>query len=446
MVAGGLLLVAAAARLPGELRDGEPSAPTGPLCVGQPCRANGDPRPVRGYEAPSIVVDQADPAHQVVVDANVVENACTWHTTFDGGLSWQDGEFEIPPPFTRCELNSNGFLAVGNAAMGSGQTIYVVLSSARQVAEGEPAVGESVLLATSADGGRTFSPAREILPGPPRPRAYVRPAVSAALRPDGADRLLVSVWGCGDGRCEQGFFLRSDDGGASFGPPVLVTPDPGGNSPSQPVMAADGSIYMTFLRRYEDRTAELLVARSGDDGRSFDSGVIDKQNNLGGRYESAVIRVDPTRGWIYLVYSDTRAGPSRVYFRRSKDQARSWEPVVRLHTSGGGRSYGPALEVAPDGRIDVVFYRRGPDRADDVHATWSTDGGSTFAEDEKLTDRSIDRTIGYADEIGGFYNPAVASSAATAFYAWSDTRNGTPVTNSQETFTRRVDRRAPPAE
>lgn len=446
MAVGGLLMMATALRLPSELGDDEEQAAPASteLCVGRPCRANDDPRPVRGYEAPSIVVDQLDPMHQVVADVNLVGNICGWHVTFDGGMTWVDGEFTIPPEFARCSLNSNGFLSLGNVALGTDGNVYAVLSSVRvtpdAAADGAPAPGESVLLVTSTDGGRSFGPAREIVPNSEPRRAFVRPALSVSPGPGGVDRLLVSVWGCAGGRCEQGFFARSDDGGATFGAPVLVTPPPGGNSPSPPVIAADGSIYMTYLRRYSDNQAELLVARSGDDGRSFDAGVVDKQNNLGLRYDAAKIAVDPTRGWVYMVFSDTREGPSRVFFRRSKNQGRSWERVVRLQTTKGGRSYSPNMSVAPDGRVDVVFYRRGPDEVDDVHATFSTDGGSTFAPDEKLNDVPIDRKIGYWNEVGEFYVPAVASTASSAVFAWSDTRDGTPITNTQEILTRRVDR------
>lgn len=452
MMAGGVLLVAAAVRLPSELRTDEAAAPVSTeLCVGRPCRANDDPRPVRGYEAPSIAVDQQDPLHQVVADVNLVGTRCSWHVTFDGGKTWADNEFTIPPEFAKCKLDSNGFINIGNVVMGGGGNLYVALSSPRIGApapraadEGDEDIGESVLLASSTDGGRTFGPAREILAGRPD-RSFVRPALSVAPGPDGGDRLFLTVWGCNDGRCTEGHLLRSEDAGATFSEPLLFTPDPGGNSPSQPVVAADGSVYVTFLRRYPNSEAELLVARSGDDGQRFDSGVIDKQNNLGLRYEPAKIAVDPTRGWIYLVFTDTRDGPSRVFFRRSKDQGRTWERVVRLHTTGGGRSYSPSFSVAPNGRIDVVFYRRGAGEKDDVHATYSTDGGSTFAKDEAINDVPIDRKIGYWNEVGEFYAPTVASTAASAHFAWSDTRDGTPVTNTQEIFTRRIDRTEAPA-
>lgn len=442
MAGGGLLLLAAAVRLPSELgSDDEAAAPVSTeLCVGRPCRANDDPRPVRGYEAPSIAVNQQDPTHQIVTDVNLVGGRCAWHVTFDAGKTWTDGEFVVPAEFTRCQMDSNGFLNLGNVAMGSGANVYATLVSARNPEPGGAERGESVLVVSSTDGGRTFTPAREILAGAGRDRSFARPALSVSPGPDGVDRLLLSVWGCGGGRCTTGYFSRSDDGGATFTPPLLMTPDPGGNSPSQPVLAADGSIYMTYLRRYPDGTAELLVARSGDDGQRFDSRVIDRQNNLGLRYDTAKLAVDPRRGWIYMVFTDTRDGPSRVFFRRSKDQGRSWEKVVRLHTSGGGRSYSPNLAVAPDGRVEVVFYRRGPNEVDDVLATVSTDGGSTFARDVKLNDAPIDRKLGYWNEVGEWYTPVVAATATGASFVWSDTRDATPTTNTQETFLRRVDR------
>lgn len=451
MLAGGLLFLVAAVRLPSALDDDEQPVAAGGLCVGVPCRANDDPRPTRGYEAPSLAVDQADPKHQVVTAANLVGGRCGWHTTFDGGLSWEDGVFEIPPEFDpSCTLDSAGLLPIGNVGIGAnGTSVYAVMSSERLAelppdAEGRPrSPGEGVLLFTSADGGRTFRPGREIVPGGGPEQAYVRPALTVAPGPSGADRLLLSVWGCAPGRCTQGFFTQSTDGGATFAPLVLVTPPPGGNSPSQPAIAADGTIYMTYIRRFDGGGSELLVTRSGDDGQTWDASIIETQDQIGLRYDTAKIAVDPQRGSLYMVFVDNRDRRPQVFFRRSRDQGRTWERVVRLHKGLGGRSYSPAMAVAPDGRIDVVFYHQLRRDIDDVHATFSTDGGTTFSADEKLNDQPIDRKLGYRNEIGDYWLPAVASTASEAFFAWTDTREGTPVTNSQDIFTRRVARGAP---
>ena len=442
MVAGGLLLVVTAIRLPSELKDEPKTAAVQPvsdeLCVGVPCRANDDRRPARGYEVPSIAVDAKDPEHQVIGDMNLVGGHCGWHVTFDGGETWQDGVFDVPPQFDRCTLDGAGFLPMGNVAMGaSGQNVYAVFTSSRPDNE-----GDGTLIVTSTDGGKTFSTAREILPGAGKQQSYSRPQLTVVTTPEGVDQLLLSQWGCAPGRCTQGFFLRSDDGGTTFTAPVLVTPDPGGNSPSPPAMGADGTIFMTYLRRFEGNQAEMLVTRSTDGGKTFDAQVIDKQEGIGIQYDSAKIAVDPKRGWVYMTFADERDARPEVFFRRSQDNGVTWERVVRLHTSPGGSALSPAMAVSPEGRIDVVFYRQTRKNIQDVHATFSNDGGKTFAADQKINDKTIDREAGYWNEVGDDALPAVAATSSTAYFAWSDTRDATDVTDTQEILTKQIARPA----
>jgi hypothetical protein len=203
-------------------------------------------------------------------------------------------------------------------------------------------------------------------------------------------------------------------------------------------------VYMTYLRRFDGGVSELLVARSGDDGRTWDASVIDNQDQIGLRYDTAKIAVDPKGRSLYLVFTDNRDRQPQVFFRRSLDQGQTWDRVVRLNTGAGGRSYSPVMSVSPDGRIDIVFYRQLRRDVDDVHATFSVDGGKTFAPSEKLNDEPIDRKLGYRNEVGDYWLPAVASTTSEAFYAWADTRDGTPVTNSQDILMRRI-ARAPAA-
>lgn len=450
MMVGGVLLLFTAIRLPSELKDDprtRQAAPTSSQpCVGTPCRANGDRRPARGYEVPSIAVDADDPDHQVVGSMNLVGGRCGWHVTFDAGKTWEDGVFDVPPDYAKCGLDSAGLLPMGNVGMGAtGQNVYAVFDARAAGLRGEEAGngGEGILLVSSADGGRTFSPARPILPGGDPQLSYVRPQMEVSTSTDGVDRLLITVWGCAPGRCTKGYFLRSDDAGKTFTPPVLVTPDPGGNSPSPPTLADDGTVYLTFLRRYGTEPDELLVARSGDDGKTFDNVVIDKQLGIGIQYDSAKIVTDHKTGNLYVVYADKRDARAEVFFRRSQDKGITWERAVRLHTSPGGSSYSPAMSVSPGGRIDVIFYRETRKNIVDVHATFSNDGGKTFAVDEKLNDKTIDREMGYFAEVGDDAIPAVASTNEAAYFAWTDTRDATDVTNTQEILYKRIPRPAP---
>lgn len=448
MMAGGLLLVLTALRLPSELKD-DPAAQQAvstEACVGLPCRANDDRRPARGYEAPSVAVNPTDADHWVVGDMNLVGGQCGWHTTFDGGKTWQDGAFTVPAEYGRCALDSAGLLPMGNVAMGAtGDTVHAVFSTRPAGVHGESDAsrGDGVLLVTSTDGGVTFGPARIVVPTGHPEYSFVRPQLTVSTDPAGVDRLLLTVWGCDGQRCGKGFFLRSDDGGQTFTPPLDVTPQ-GGNSPSPAILAADGTVYMTFLRRL-DQGAELVVARSGDDGRTFSSTVVDTQPLIGIQYDSAKIVEDPKRGSLYMVFADERDARPEVFFRRSQDQGQTWEKAVRLHNSPGGSALSPVMSVSPEGRIDVVFYRVTRRNIFDVHVTWSHDGGKTFAIDEKINDKTIDRELGYWEEVGDDATPWVASTPTSAIYAWSDTRNATDVTNTQEILTRRIDRSPAPA-
>lgn len=444
MMAGGLILLLAAVRLPSELKS-TPKAATATasqLCVGVPCRANADRRPARGYEVPSIAVDPQDPRHQVVGDENLVGGRCGWHVTFDGGDTWTDGVFDIPPEYGKCTLDSAGLLPMGNVAMGAtGASVYAVFDARRAGLHGEAAGsgGEGILLVTSTDGGKSFDTARPILPGGNPDLSYVRPQMIVSPSSEGVDRILLTAWGCGPGRCTTGYFIRSDDAGKTFTPPLLITPDPGGNSPSPPAIAADGTVYLTFLRRFDGGATDLVVARSGDDGKTFDDVVVDKEPTIGIQYDSAKIVVDPGQKDLYMVFADMRDNRPEVFFRRSRDKGTTWDRAVRLHTSPAGSAYSPAVSVAPNGRIDVIFYRETRKNILDAHYTYSDDNGASFALDQRLNDKTIDRELGYWAEVGDDSIPAVTSTNAAAYFAWSDTRDATKVTNTQEILTKRID-------
>ena len=452
MLVGLVLLGAAAFRLTREDRDlREPgrlaraAEPPGPPCTARPCQANADPRPARGYEVPSVAVDGEDPDHIVVTDANLIGGQCGWHVTFDGGRTWEDGVFQLPPGFRSCQLDSGGFVPAGNVTMGPSGTVYAVLSSATASEDGRPSQGESVLLAVSTDGGRTFPQLTVAVPGGTPEAAYLRPSITAAPGPSGRDRLLLSFWGCRPGLCNLAVFARSDDGGATFSPPTVTSAPPGGNSPSRAVVDADGTVYVLFLRRFgEGQDTELLVARSTDGGQTFSATVMERAPDIGLNYDSTKLVVDPGTGTLYTVFADQRDGEAKVFFRRSSDKGVTWSRPRRLNQSGLRRSYNPEISVGPGGRVDVVFYQRRTEDMEDVQWAYSTDGGQSFSRDRQLNDRAINRRIGYRYEVGAYYPPSVSSSRDGAVVAWSDSRNGTSATDTQDTFLLRLGAARPP--
>jgi|GEM_PF-2637727 len=424
-------------------------------CGASPCPANGDGAAVRGYEVPSVAVDAKDANHIVVTDNNFVGGRCAWHASFDGGRAWQDGVFKPPTGYTDCGLDSGGFVAAGNVAIGPSGTVYFVFASAGGVG-GEK---ESIVVATSADGGRTFAPAKVAVQRRPTDPSFRRPSLSVAAGAEGKDRVLLSFWGCPQqGQreiCNKALFASSPDGGQSFSPFVESSPPPGGNSPSQAVVGADGAIYVLFLRRNPPRDTDVVLGRSADGGGTFTAttvGPIPKAD-LGGRYDSAKLVLGP-KGELYTVYSHKASGSFEVAFRRSLDNGTTWSDELRLNKSQSGSYFSPNVSVAPNGRIDVIFYQRSredvvPARqpagevgvADTVLWTSSTDGGKSFGLDRRINfaDKGIDRRLGYWEEVGDWYIPGVASSDGAGFFVWSDTRRGDKANDNQDTFLRRVD-------
>jgi hypothetical protein len=113
----------------------------------------------------------------------------------------------------------------------------------------------------------------------------------------------------------------------------------------------------------------------------------------------------------------------------------------------------PTMSVAPNGRIDVVWYdyrndatfKEGDTRNgfQDVYYASSTDGGRSWSKNRPLNDRAIDRRFG-PRRTGGIYGPlGLVSTDDVAFVAWDDTRNGNDQNGSQDIYFTRVRYAAP---
>ena len=453
MVLGGLLLALAGIRF--ATRDtNKVDSEAADVCAFPPCRASQNPVPARGYEGAYVAADPADPAHVVVTDANVLETRCGFHTTFNRGRDWSEGFFELPTGFTGCRINgpSGGHVANGNVALGSAGRVYGVFGSAHV----DDNRRESVLVATSTDGGRTFAPAKVAMRPTGPDIGLGRPLMSVVPGPSGRDTILLSSWACRPGvpagtQCDGALFAKSEDGGETYTAPVVVNDPPAGQNPSQPAMDRDGVIYETFQRRFSDGPVELYLAKSTDGGRTFTQSQIDRQIQIGMQYDAAKIVADPLTGALYSVWADSRTGRFQIFFRKSNDKGVSWgERSVLLapDRDATGASRSPWISVAPNGRIDVVYYHTSPapeaQNFDDVYWSYSNDGGENFRS-RQVNDEPIDRTKGYSGplanmrQLGNHYPPAVSSIDEAAYVVWSDTRDATDVTNSQDIVLRRME-------
>ena len=104
----------------------------------------------------------------------------------------------------------------------------------------------------------------------------------------------------------------------------------------------------------------------------------------------------------------------------------------------GTAQYLPKLSVAPDGRLDVLYYDRRADRENlrnQVSLQSSFDNGESFTSAVKLSSAASDSRIGFGakeglPDLGS--RLALVSSDRAALGLWTDTRAGVPETQKQD--------------
>ena len=98
----------------------------------------------------------------------------------------------------------------------------------------------------------------------------------------------------------------------------------------------------------------------------------------------------------------------------------------------------PQISVAPNGRVDVAWHdwrndtlfnpagTRSNQLYWDIYYSYSNDGGLTWADDIRMSDRSMNKNEGYSFHSNyGLGGPAgIASTDTAALVAWGDSRRG----------------------
>ncbi|MBW3649769.1 MAG: glycoside hydrolase, partial [Actinobacteria bacterium] len=418
-----------------------------------------DLRNIDANNSPSLVRNPARPNNLAV--ANRVDTprfSCALHVSLDGGATWDktaipfpDGE-ELPP---RCFAPDVAFDADG--------TLYV--SFVTLIGLGNtPNAG---WLATSEDGGRTLSAPARIEPLGPlafQIRLTADPVTSGRLYLSWVQAAEVALlqFPTDDNPI---LFSRSDDGGLTWRAPVRVNP-PERKRVVAPSVApgADGRLYLLYLDlgndlldyrgAHEGRGGEpypgpwsLVLARSGDEGRTWDTTEVDGalvpvERLLVFLPPAPSLAVDRTSGRVYVAFHDGRLGDADVWLWASGDGGRSFSGPRRVNDTrprDGTWQYLPRASVAPDGRLDIVYYDRRSDHVEnvrnDVSLQFSTDSGKTFSPRLRLNDQSFDSRIGFGSERGlpdlGS-RLALLSTESRTMAVWTDTRGGSEASGKQD--------------
>lgn len=251
----------------------------------------------------------------------------------------------------------------------------------------------------------------------------------------------------GSGQPDRPRLAVSNDGGQSWADSIDPFDQLGDDvyGGDLPMLAAgpEGVVY-GFTRERVRRAPEgqtpprqrIFMSKSTDGGATWATSVaFDDADDL----SDPGVAVNPTNGDVYVVFeSMTDNGTEHVFFMSSADEGANWSQPVDI-IDQGGQAYNqsvPGISVAPDGRLDVAWYdfRNDPfftpdgtvtQRYSDVYSASSTDGGRTWSDNLRVSDRSSDRSIGATFDNEDVRGPlGIASTEKAALITWADSRAG----------------------
>ncbi|MFG0284969.1 MAG: hypothetical protein ACF8R7_11150, partial [Phycisphaerales bacterium JB039] len=378
---------------PGPARAGPPGDTSGPLDIPPSVQVNVDEfgMDILGDAAnePSIAIDPTAPNRIAIgwrqfdtIASNFRQAGIGWSN--DGGRTWRAGTLD------RGTFRSDPVLA----ADGLGRFYYYSLQ--------ESFVCDMFI---SDDGGQSWT---SPIPAYGGDKAWI--AVDrTGTASDGALYAFWDHYGC----CEDDWFTRSFDRGASFERPVPIA--------GQPIWGTvdylpDGDLLIAGRKLSTGR--EFVVARS-DTAKlvGMTPAFSVSEPNLGGVFLYFVggtpnpggllgqvwVATDrsggPAHGNAYVLSSVDPPGddPMDVMFTRSEDGGLTWSAPVRINDDAGKNwQWFGTMSVAPNGRIDVIWNDTRDSGVENLSALYyssSDDGGRTWSANQKLSD-TFDSHIG----------------------------------------------------
>ena len=465
--------------------DGQPTAAAPDVLV------TDDATVSRTHEASFLMVDRTDPDTVYLSESELQSGDCRLYVSTDRGGTWSVVEETLDSPVETGngaggdpapEIRPHSDCTLGNGSQNirteleqsPDGTLYYLFSGNHI----DPTVrSRTVMLGRSSDGGVSWETTvvddgTESAPN----EVEVNFQAHMAIDPESPERIYV-MW-----RRSQGgenprpptrpFMASSEDGGATFSEPSeMLNVNPGFDGP-RPIVVGDE--LFAFFRESAPSTEDdeppqdtkLFVARSRDRGRTWDQPTL-----IASALDASepIPHYDRNARRFHVVYHDNSNGDLDVFHTSSSDGS-EWSEAKRLNDDlleNNIGQYYPQISQSGSGRLDVAWYDFRTDMApppggdfrshgDDVVVdpgepldlssnigtqqsvfyTSSDDGGETWSENIQVTDGRIDRTIGtWNNEYFVVVPVSIASWDDRVLVSWSDTRNGTAATGTQDIYT-----------
>lgn len=415
-----------------------------------------DPRPDRLYDSPAVAVDPTNPETVVIATGDARNGGCGLHVSRDAGVTFAPAAKTFMPPELPYCFQLNFGPAIDLAFAPSGELYIATAGSSLQT--GHPRGPVDALTIRSSDLGLT-SEASTV------EKATPIPYTAAGQNEMGTSSLgnnTIAVDTKNPQRIYRSFRYRTRGPSAPDRPRVTVSND-GGRTWAKsidpfdelgadvyggdlPMLAAGpgGVVYGLTRERLKPAAAgqpratkqRVFMSKSTDGGQSWKTTVaFDNAKSL----SDPGVAVDPRTGNLYAVFeNEVENGLVHVFFMASSDQGKTWSrPVSIIDDPGKGYNQSvPGISIAPDGRVDVAWYdfRNDPfftsdgtvkQRYVDVYSASSNDNGRSWSKNLRVSDRTIDTSIGVTFNNQDIRAPmGIASTKDAALIAWSDSRAG----------------------
>lgn len=330
------------------------------------------------------------------------------------------------------------------------------------------------LVAVSEDGGRTFGAPVDIFKDTPQEEIFGSDVPALAVDREGAIYAFTKERPpAPTGATAPTAPPPVPPAVAPDPPPPTTVPPPGAGCPPAPARAQQAPPPTTAppvnpqlgKAGAGDR---LLFSKSTDGGKTWKGRSIDDSTAIC-RFclTTPQAGINARTGEVFVVFETSDAPPPaaredrNIFFMASADGGQTFTKRMRLnddfdldrtHKPGYNQIF-PNVAVAPNGRVDVVWFDfrsdglfnpGGTGRSDylnetcwDAYYTYSNDGGRTWAKTNlRVSDRSLNKDEGIS--LNPLYGPmgpmGIASSSAAAYVAWPDSRAGRPLVPLQDTY------------
>ena len=448
----------------------------------------------RAQNEPTVAVDPHN-TNVVVSGSNdycaATVNGDVWsgyYRSTDGGASWNDS---LVPGYPN-DSSAAGLASPAHGQCGaagdptqsfdrSGRLFYGFICFNRA----KPVNGSTYVTTYDQDGGhylRTVlvaqgSPAGQFSSG------LFQDKINLAVdQTNGSNSGNVYVaWSRYSGRAANNvvLFSRSTDHGATFSPPVRISPGLGEESFADLAVGPNGTVYLTY-RNFAHQTSTsdtISVERSTDGGQSFSQPQVIAQfqpfdstqfsgNGFGDCGDGALScpsgftysrfaslsAVTADASGVHVVWNgELASGQSKVFVRNSSDGT-NWSAATTLDSFGAGHQYFPDIASA-DGVITVVFYDsrndagyspsrptgntadgRNSGGAVDTFIAQSSNGGTSWTETRVSSFSSNYNWETHGSRMVGFWGDYIYISAVPGGVnvTWTDSRDLVPGVDPRE--------------